>query len=335
MDTHHCHGPIIEPESQTLRSEPAQDAAQDAAQQVYDPTNSFTNELALSFKAPSVSSMQKSSMFQRRGHMMAHEEMQRIQTSGVGVDRTCLPVYQSCINENSAQGIIQRAWLRKKYSHYVLKSVLMFRLEMESSILRGFLKLLLYSATLILLGLAVFGTDVSSRAKQEMVEVLTSVLGLHRLKSIATLDSFRSFLPVISERAKVFSVSSSARMTVNDGLSLLRERMELQKPVLLFSREAAPSVAADFTIAAWVERMYGSKERVALMRVPMQTDRSLDCWGCVDANVFHVDCFRLDAMLCCFHSCLPYPRELSCCTRDLLLSLCIVAPEMASSFLSS
>lgn len=181
--------------------------------------------------------------------------------------------------QTEAAAVIQTAWLRHTYSHFLDRQALMQRLELESMVLKGSLKLFLYSATLIVLGLALFSLEVPSSMKLAMVGLIRSELQLERLASVNTLDTFRDILPILSHQAKKFSITSSARFDEPDGVELVRERIEFQKPRALFSRAAEPSVTKAFTMAAWVERMPGSRVSVSLLRRPMASNRLLNCWA--------------------------------------------------------
>lgn len=155
------------------------------------------------------------------------------------------------------------------------------RLELEEKVFIGIRRLLLFSMMFALIILS-NNLGVPASEKFAVSTLLEGSLDLETLREIKNLNSLRDFLPVISDRIKQFSASSSNRFSISDGEALLANSRSFESPLPLITVDL-DITQSSFTIAAWVQktiaRLPSGVTTQAIIRKPMKSNRDLSCWG--------------------------------------------------------
>lgn len=190
---------------------------------------------------------------------------------------------------DEASSKIAKFWWRRRYVDYMDKNGMIARLELEDSIGRRSIRLLVNSLIFVFL-VRFLSLGNSSTEKLSVRTLLTGHLFNLDFYRIRTLDDLRDYLPVLSEKARKFSVSAptESRAVVDETLkvgSVLQGQRELfSGPLRLYTFQ--PRVTSPFTLSAWVEHPLASllntqpsSDYFPILRQPMSSGRSLSCWG--------------------------------------------------------
>jgi hypothetical protein len=179
--------------------------------------------------------------------------------------------------EEWAGNLLAKVWnSRDRLQNKLIKSKLESRLDLESSLIYGMFRLILFcSIFYLMVDVTSYGTP--STDKRAISLLLTDTLGLEDFLSINDLQGIKSFLPTFSQSIKMYSISGSSRFPDDAAVQIVPGTVTLHSSSPLLNVDPAVENTA-FTLCSWV-RAEPYALGAPLLRKPLPMNPALSCWG--------------------------------------------------------
>jgi hypothetical protein len=179
--------------------------------------------------------------------------------------------------EEKAGNLIAKFWNRRdRNQNQLIKSKLESRLDLESSLVYGMFRLILFCSIFVLMvQVTSFGTPPND--KREISLLLTDTLGLDEFSSLQDLQGVKSFLPTFSQNIKMYSVSGSTRIPNDNAVQIVSDTISLHSSLPLLTVDPSVENSA-FTLCSWV-RAGPIAVGAPILRKPLPKNPALSCWG--------------------------------------------------------